>query len=118
LWADGRDSPGNEARLCVKGRYGWDYALHEQRLTTPLIRRTEWYPKGALSKEVRGDGRKGSGIVDYAEVMPAFRAATWARRSIWSPGGSVKSELPTGRGRWPGSGRPSAPMKRRISFKS
>ena len=82
LWADGRDSPGNEARLCVKGRYGWDYALHEQRLTRPLIRRPECYPKGALSKEVRGDGRKGDGrqrggIVDYAEVLPAFREATW-----------------------------------------
>jgi formate dehydrogenase major subunit len=77
LWADGRDSPGNEARLCVKGRYGWDYALHEQRLATPLIRRTEFYPKGALSKAVRGEGHKGGGIVDYAEVMPAFRAASW-----------------------------------------
>ena len=28
LWAEGRDSPGNDGRLCVKGRYGWDYAPH------------------------------------------------------------------------------------------
>src|SRR5262249_3542706 len=48
LWAEGRDSPGNEGRLCIKGRYGWDYAGHEQRLTRPLIRRPEYYPKGPL----------------------------------------------------------------------
>src|SRR5439155_5811827 len=74
-----RDSPGNQGRLCVKGRYGWDYALHEQRLTRPLIRRPEFYPKGPLSPEVRGngDGRRGGGVVDYAQVMPAFREATW-----------------------------------------
>jgi formate dehydrogenase major subunit len=77
LWADGRDSPGNEGRLCVKGRYGWDYALHPQRLTRPLIRRPECYPKGPLSSAVRGEERKGGGIVDYAEVLPAFREATW-----------------------------------------
>jgi formate dehydrogenase major subunit len=76
LWAEGRDSPGNQGRLCVKGRYGWDYALHEQRLTKPLVRRPEFYPKGPLSRAVRGDDR-GGGLVDYAEVMPAFREASW-----------------------------------------
>jgi formate dehydrogenase major subunit len=76
LWAEGRDSPGSQGRLCVKGRYGWDYALHEQRLTKPLIRRPEFYPKGPLSRAVRGDDR-GGGLVDYAEVLPAFREATW-----------------------------------------
>jgi formate dehydrogenase major subunit len=78
VWAEGRESPGNEGRLCVKGRYGWDYALHEQRLTRPLIRRPEFYPKGPLSGAVRGNGsRRAGGIVDYAEVMPAFREASW-----------------------------------------
>ena len=32
-FAEGRDQPGNEGRLCVKGRYGWDYASSPQRLT-------------------------------------------------------------------------------------
>ncbi len=77
----GRESPVNHGRLCVKGRYGFDYALHPQRLTVPLIRRPQFYPKGPLSRDVRGeDGkwqRKPGGIVDYAEVMPAFREATW-----------------------------------------
>src|SRR5262249_11827866 len=70
LWAEGRDSPGSHGRLCVKGRYGWDYALHEQRLTRPLIRRPEFYPKGPLSGDVRSSPRSPSrresrGIVNY-----------------------------------------------------
>src|ERR1700733_9061670 len=103
-YAEGREQPGSHSRLCVKGRYGWDYAASPQRLTTPLIRREESYPKGALSADVRGDtaaagetnghgqadgggpgskrgggkrGRKPAGLVDYAEVLPHFREATW-----------------------------------------
>jgi formate dehydrogenase major subunit len=78
LWVDGRESPGNDERLCVKGRYGFDYALHPHRLTKPLIRIK--YPRGPLSSAVEkshGHGRKPGGVVDYAEVMPAFREATW-----------------------------------------
>jgi formate dehydrogenase major subunit len=88
----GRNDAHNEGRLCVKGRYGYDYASHPQRLTVPLIRRSEFYPKGPLSGDVRGAGdgagrgngrgrdgrrRKPGGIVDDAEVLPAFREATW-----------------------------------------
>src|SRR5690349_20094179 len=103
-FAEGRAQPGAKSRLCVKGRYGWDYAASPQRLTTPLIRRESAYPKGPLSADVRGemnrppgengsgpagDGRKGGepgerrrrrrpgGLVDYAEVLPHFREATW-----------------------------------------
>jgi len=81
-FVDGRESPGNHARLCVKGRYGWDYTTHPHRLTKPLIRVD--YPKGPLSKATQEQhgksgkrGRKPGGVVDYAEVMPAFREATW-----------------------------------------
>ncbi len=78
LWAEGRESPGNQGRLCVKGRYGWDYALHEQRLTKPLIRRPEYYPKGPLSQDVKGgNGKPAGGIVSDSEVLPAFRQASW-----------------------------------------
>jgi len=82
-FAEGREQPGSHGRLCVKGRYGWDYAASPQRLTTPLIRREGSYPKGPLSADVRGeepDGkrrRKPGGLVDYAEVLPHFREATW-----------------------------------------
>jgi formate dehydrogenase major subunit len=32
---DGRDGPANHGRLCVKGRFGFDYAHHPHRLTRP-----------------------------------------------------------------------------------
>jgi formate dehydrogenase major subunit len=35
---DGRDGPANQSRLCVKGRFGFDYAMSPERLTQPLIR--------------------------------------------------------------------------------
>src|SRR5215217_6339399 len=77
-FAEGRAQPGSQQRLCVKGRYGWDYASSPQRLTTPLIRVS--YPKAALSGDVKGEGRgrkKPGGIVDYDEVLPHFREASW-----------------------------------------
>jgi len=77
-FADRREQPGSQRRLCVKGRYGWDYAASPQRLTTPLIRVT--YPKGPLSSDVKGEGRgrkRPGGIVDYGEVLPHFREASW-----------------------------------------
>jgi formate dehydrogenase major subunit len=108
VFAEGRDQPGSQSRLCVKGRYGWDYAASPQRLTVPLIRKESSYPKGALSADVRGEGdgyndrgragaggdrsgggprpdgrpgkdrgRKPGGLVDYDEVLPHFREATW-----------------------------------------
>jgi formate dehydrogenase major subunit len=87
VFAEGRESPVNHGRLCVKGRYGWDYTFHSQRLTKPLIRRDSHYPKGPLSPEVAksqsgqnkksGKNKKPGGIVDYDQVMPAFREAEW-----------------------------------------
>ena len=38
---DGRDGPANHSRLCVKGRFGFDYAHHPHRLTKPLIRKAD-----------------------------------------------------------------------------
>ena len=39
LSVDGRDGPANQNRLCVKGRFGFDYVHHPDRLTVPLIRK-------------------------------------------------------------------------------
>ena len=64
LFVNGRDGPANHERLCVKGRYGFDYAHHAQRLTVPLIRRHD-APK-------RGDF-----VMDPDHVMDVFREATW-----------------------------------------
>jgi formate dehydrogenase major subunit len=80
LYARGRDGSANAERLCVKGRYGFDYSSHPQRLTKPLIRCESSYPKGALSgfsKPGSSGPRKPGGIVDYDEVLPHFREASW-----------------------------------------
>jgi formate dehydrogenase major subunit len=78
VMAEGRPSPVNDSRLCVKGRYGWDYSMHPQRLTRPLIRKDSCYPKGPLSSEVAASvSQRAGGIVDYDEVLPAFREASW-----------------------------------------
>ena len=58
----GRASPVNHGRLCVKGRYGFDYVHHGERLLVPLIRKPEYYPK---VPEPPADPRQ------------AFREATW-----------------------------------------
>jgi formate dehydrogenase major subunit len=34
-WKDGQ---ANEGHACVKGRFAWGYATHEDRITTPMIR--------------------------------------------------------------------------------
>ena len=60
----GRDGPANHGRLCVKGRYGFDYAHHPHRLTKPLIRK-EGVAKGA------------DFVVDPGDWSAVFREATW-----------------------------------------
>ncbi|HXU41624.1 MAG TPA: formate dehydrogenase subunit alpha [Burkholderiales bacterium] len=60
----GKDGPSNHNRLCVKGRYGFDYAAHPQRLTKPLIRKPG-FPKTAKF------------TVDPANFSAVFREASW-----------------------------------------
>ncbi|HUP88528.1 MAG TPA: formate dehydrogenase subunit alpha [Longimicrobiales bacterium] len=60
----GRNGPSNLNRLCVKGRFGFDYVNHPQRLLKPLIRR-EGFPKDART------------LLDPSNPLEAFREATW-----------------------------------------
>ncbi|MBA4308670.1 molybdopterin-dependent oxidoreductase [Bosea sp. R86505] len=64
VYAEGADGPANHGRLCVKGRFGFSYLRHPDRLTTPLIRRDD-APKVA-SHNLRG-----------REVLDLFRPASW-----------------------------------------
>ena len=76
LFVNGRDGPANHSRLCVKGRYGFDYAHHPQRLTQPLIR--------------RADARKrGDFTMDPNDLMSVFREATWDE-ALALAGGTLK----------------------------
>lgn len=65
IYVDGRDGPANENRLCVKGRFGFDYIHHPDRLTKPLIRR-EGIPK-----------RHDDMHRPREDLMKVFREATW-----------------------------------------
>ncbi len=60
----GRQGPANQGRLCVKGRYGFDYIANPERLTKPLIRRDD-VPKSA------------SMPFDPANPLTHFREASW-----------------------------------------
>ena len=51
LFVEGRNGPANQGRLCVKGRYGFDYAHHPQRLTVPLIRRADAPKRGDFTMD-------------------------------------------------------------------
>jgi formate dehydrogenase major subunit len=62
-WVEGVDGPANENRLCVKGRFGFDYIAHAHRLTMPLIRREDAPDKGLN--------------VDPANPWTHFREASW-----------------------------------------
>ena len=64
LHVDGRDGPPTTSRLCVKGRYGFDYVHHQQRLTKPLIRKP-------------GVPKPADFTMDPANPLEYFREATW-----------------------------------------
>src|SRR5262247_2488377 len=64
LYVTGKDGPANENRLCVKGRFGFDYVHHPHRLTQPLIRR-DGVPKHT------------DDTVDPANPWTHFRVAPW-----------------------------------------
>ena len=64
LYVEGRDGPANHGRLCVKGRYGFDYAHHPHRLTRPLVRRA-------------GMPKTGDFVMDPERVLDVFREASW-----------------------------------------
>ena len=77
LYVEGRDGPANHERLCVKGRYGFDYAHHPHRLTVPLIRRHDAKKSGDFN-------------MDPANVMQVFREASWEEALAFA-GGKLKS---------------------------
>ncbi len=106
LYVQGKDGPANSSRLCVKGRYGFDYVQHRHRLTKPLIR------KPGVPKHK-----------DFA-VDPGQLAATSSarppgkRRSTSPPRACATSATPTASARSPASARPRAPTKRRTCSRS
>lgn len=72
---EGINGPANEGRLCVKGRFGYDYIHHPHRLTKPLIR-----------KENAAKGLN----VDPANPLTHFREASWEEALDFAAGGMAK----------------------------
>ena len=72
LWVDGINGPSNEQRLCVKGRFGFDYIAHPHRLKTPMIRREDAPPKGLN--------------VNPGNLSEFFREASWEEALDYSAG--------------------------------
>ena len=64
LYVDGREGPANRNRLCVKGRFGFDYVTHPHRLTKPLVRRDD------IAKDA-------DDYVDPSDPFTHFREASW-----------------------------------------
>ncbi|WP_114965350.1 formate dehydrogenase subunit alpha [Alkalilacustris brevis] len=79
---DGINGPANEGRLCVKGRFGFDYIHHPHRLTRPLIRREDAPPKGLN--------------VDPGNWSEVFREATWDEALDAAAGGLARLRDTTG----------------------
>ncbi len=77
IYAEGRDGPANHNRLCVKGRFGFDYIHHPHRLTRPLVRLPN-------AKKDANDQ------VDPANPFTHFREATWEEALDIAAGGLVR----------------------------
>src|SRR4051812_27631976 len=74
LFVEGRDGPANHNRLCVKGRFGFDYVHHPHRLTRPLIRKD-------------GVAKNADDQVDPANPWTHFRPASWEEALDRAAGG-------------------------------
>lgn len=74
-FVDGLEGPANENRLCVKGRFGFDYITHPQRLMKPLIRLPN-IPKAM--------------DVDPSNPYTHFRDATWEEALEFTASGLTK----------------------------
>src|SRR6187402_1504650 len=77
LYVTGKQGPANENRLCVKGRFGFDYVSNPQRITQPMVRK-EGVPKHA------------DDLVDPANPWTHFRPATWDEAMERAASGLVK----------------------------
>ena len=75
-YVNGLNGPSNLGRLCVKGRYGFDYVHHSDRLTTPLIRKE--------------DSKKSSALIDPLEMHKHFREASWEEALDLAAGNLLK----------------------------
>ena len=99
----GKDGPANQNRLCVKGRFGFDYVHNPERLLKPMIRK-DGVPK--IPHE----------YIDPANPWTHFREATWDEALDRAAAGLKKIRDRDGPRRSPGLVRPRALTKKPYLF--
>ena len=73
----GKNGPANANRLCVKGRFGFDYVANPQRLIKPMIRKD-------------GVAKVANEQIDPSNPWTHFREATWEEALDRAAGGLKK----------------------------
>ena len=79
-YVNGVDGPANKNRLCVKGRFGFDYVTNPERLTKPLIR-------------VKGKQKDLHPKIDSKNIHEYFREASWDEALDFAANGLKKIKL-------------------------
>jgi formate dehydrogenase major subunit len=87
----GRDGPSNQGRLCVKGRFGFDYVRHPDRLTVPLVR-------------IEGAAKDPADCLDPATARAKFREASWEEALARAAAGLLRIRDTRGRNALAGFG--------------
>jgi formate dehydrogenase major subunit len=87
----GRDGPSNQGRLCVKGRFGFDYVRHPERLTMPLVR-------------IEGAAKDPADCVDLTAARAKFREASWEEAMRRAAAGLLRVRETRGRNALAGFG--------------
>ena len=76
-YVNGIDGPANENRLCVKGRFGFDYVNNPERLTKPLIR-------------IEGKEKDLHPVINFSNIHEYFREVTWEEALDYAAKGIIK----------------------------
>ena len=76
-YVNGTDGPANKNRLCVKGRFGFDYVSNPERLTKPLIR-------------IKGKKKDLHPNIDFSNLYDYFREATWDEALDFAANGFIE----------------------------
>jgi len=76
-FVNGINGPANKNRLCVKGRFGFDYVTHPERLIKPLIR-------------IKGKKKDLHPVVNYSNIHEYFREASWEEALSFASEGLLK----------------------------
>ena len=82
-YVNGRDGPANKNRLCVKGRFGFDYVTNSDRLKKPLIRLPEAKKQESLN-------------IDSSNPLTHFRESTWEEALEVASKGFLKIKVENG----------------------